>query len=302
MSRLPSKSLGSVPSKSLGSVGKSAVSKPSKAPARSKASPAASAGGAAGEGEKDMSAAAARLRSHTAELEAIFKCIDRDHDGHVSLPDLSAFMKETLQQDKTEQEFAALLEEVTGAGAPRTARDAKGVPLLSFSSFLLFVDRHLSGGSPLEQTLQPIFSFLDKDNDGKPTAAAGAAAVGRAPAAGGSDSRDPSSSNDSSSRECSSNDSSSRECSSSSSDSSSSSSDSSSCHNSNSSSYSSCSSASSSSSNSDSSSSSSGIDRWVGLLFLGSERREAERRDSPSLRRPHRGGPPAEVEEGVPPK
>ncbi|KAL8441101.1 hypothetical protein Emag_007437 [Eimeria magna] len=154
-------------------LGKSAVSG-SRAPTHSRPSAAAGGGSGAAAAAADAASSntAARLRSHTAELEAIFRCIDRDHDGHVSLSDLSFFLTETLHQKSSEKDIAALLDEIVGVGAPRSARDGRGgggAPLLSFSSFLGFVDRQLNS-CPLEEALRPIFSLLDRDNDGKASA------------------------------------------------------------------------------------------------------------------------------------
>lgn len=116
----------------------------------------------------DSGVAAAKLRSHTAELDAIFRCIDRDKDGRVSLSDFSSFFNETLQQNKAETDLLALLIEIAGVGAPRVVKDAKGAPLLSFPSFLAFIERQLS--RPIREVLQPIFNHLDADQDGRITA------------------------------------------------------------------------------------------------------------------------------------
>lgn len=114
-------------------------------------------------------AAASKLRSHSAELDAIFRCIDRDRDGRVSLADLSFFINDMLHQNKSEGEILGLLMEVAGVGAPGVIKDAKGAPILSYPSFLAFIERQLT--SPLSEILSPIFNFLDRDKDGKVTAA-----------------------------------------------------------------------------------------------------------------------------------
>ncbi|KAL8275392.1 hypothetical protein Esti_000714 [Eimeria stiedai] len=112
------------PSRASALLGKSSVSA-SRAPARS--IPAAAAGSSAAAAGTPAAGAAAsgRLRYHTAELEAVFRCIDRDRDGLVSLSDLALFLSETLQQKKSEKEVRALLDEIAGVGAPRSARDAR---------------------------------------------------------------------------------------------------------------------------------------------------------------------------------
>ena len=109
------------------------------------------------------------LRSHGAELQVVFKCIDNDGDGVVSLSDMLYFINSVLQQKKDEKEVLLLLEEVIGGGAPQIQRDARGAPLLTFSSFLSFIDRQLR--EPAEDKLKPIFTLLAGDKQNKICAA-----------------------------------------------------------------------------------------------------------------------------------
>ncbi|OEH78231.1 calmodulin CAM1 [Cyclospora cayetanensis] len=82
---------------------------------------------------------------------------------------MTAFMNETLKQDKSEADILCLLAEVAGVGSPDVVRDAKGAPLLSFPSFLAFIERQIS--SPPSEALAPVFAYLDSDKDGRVTAA-----------------------------------------------------------------------------------------------------------------------------------